>query len=197
MSHLRDLFDARVHFGHKKGTRNDFMIPYIFGNRLGIDIIDLEQTLPLMQDALNFLAHIAFRKGVILFVSRHLQTVPMIESLAEKCGEYSHCRNWQDGTFTSSTSVFGSIIRLPDVVVFMSTHNNIFKQHPAVKEAGKLNIPTIGIVDTSCDPRLISYPIPGNDDSPAAIELYCKLFEKAVMAGKAKQESMQQKEKKD
>lgn len=173
------------------------MIPYIFGNRLGMDIIDLEQTLPLLQDALNFLAHIAFRDGLILFVTRHLQTLPMIESLAEKCGEYSHCRNWQEGTFTSSISFFGTVVRLPDVVVFLSTHDNIFKQHPAVKEAAKLNIPTIGVVDTSCDPRLITYPIPGNDDSPSAIELYCKLFEKAIMTGKARQENRQEKEKKD
>ena len=161
------------------------MIPYIFGNRLGVDIIDLDQTLPLMQDALNFLAHIAFRDGIIMFVSRHLQTIPMIESLAKKCGEYSHCRNWQDGLFTNALVFYGSIIRPPDVLVFMSTHDTIFKQHPAVIEAAKLNIPTIGIVDTSCDPRLISYPIPGNDDSLSSIELYCKLFEKAIMTGKA------------
>ena len=125
---IKDLFHARVHLGHKEGTRNIFMTPYIFGNRLGVDIIDLEHTVPLLQDALNFLAHLAFRGGIIMFVSRHLQTLPMVESLAKKCGEYSHCRHWREGMFTNSTVKFGSIIRLPDVLVFLSTHDTVFQE---------------------------------------------------------------------
>ena len=183
---LQDLFEARVHLGHKEGSRNPFMVPYLFGNRLGTDIIDLEQTLPLFQDALNFTAHIAFRNGVILFISHNLQTLPLVEKLAMECEEYSHCRRWKSGTLTNSIIQFGSIVRLPDLVIFLSTHDNVFEEHQAVVEAAKMNIPTVGIVDSSCDPRLVTYPIPGNDDSPSSIELYCKLFKQAIMAGKNK-----------
>ena len=183
---IKDLFNARVHLGHKIGVRNDFMIPYIFGNRLGVDIIDLEQTLPHLQQALNFLAHVAFLDGIVMFVSRHLQTITMVESMAVRCGEYAHCRTWDEGTFVNSTSFFGTMIRLPDVLVFMSTHDTVFQEHKAVVEAAKLNIPTIGIVDTSSDPRLITYPIPGNDDTFSSVQLYCNLFEKAIQTGKTK-----------
>lgn len=166
------------------------MQPFIFGNRLGTDIIDLEQTVPMLQDALNFLAHIAFRQGIVLFLSRHHQMMPLIEATARECGEYSHCRFWKGGTFTNMTVQFGAITRLPDVCVFVTTHNTVFEQHVAVIEASKMNVPTIGVVDTSCDPRLIAYPIPGNDDSPAAVELYCRLFKQAVLKGKEKYEEL-------
>lgn len=88
------------------------------------------------------------------------------------------------------TVQFGAITRLPDVCVFVTTHNTVFEQHVAVIEASKMNVPTIGVVDTSCDPRLIAYPIPGNDDSPAAIELYCRLFKQAILKGKEKYEEL-------
>lgn len=187
---LEDLFNARVHLGHKQGLRNPHMVPYIFGNRLGVDIIDLEQTVPMLQDALNFLAHIAFRQGVILFLSRHRQMTSLIESTARECGEYAHCRRWRGGTFTNMTVQFGAVTRLPDVCVFVTTHNTIFEQHIAVVEATKMNVPTIGVVDTSCDPRLISYPVPGNDDTPSAIELYCHLFKQSILKGKEKYEEI-------
>lgn len=99
---LKDLFYARVHLGHNKGVRNPLMMPYIFGTRLQTDIIDLEQTVPLLQQALNFTAHVAFRGGIIMFVSRHQQLMPHIEATAEECGEYSHCREWKGGTFTNA-----------------------------------------------------------------------------------------------
>ena len=183
---MEDLFKARVHFGHKRGVRNPHMIPFIFGTRLDVDIIDLEQTVPLLQDALNFTAHVAFRKGIIMFVSRHLPTIGAVEQTAIDCGEYSHCRYWRGGTFTNATMQYGAITRLPDLCIFTSTHNHVFEEHIAVKEAAKMNIPTIGILDTSCDPRLITYPVPGNDDTPSAIELYLSLFKQAIMKGKEK-----------
>ena len=189
---VRELFESRVHLGHKDGVRNPYMQPYIFGNRLGIDIIDLEQTKPLMQDALNFMAHIAFREGVILFLSRHKQTLLSVEQLASECNEYSHCRHWKRGMFTNATMLYGAVTRLPDLCVFVSMHDSVFEQHLAVVEAAKMNIPTIGIVDTSCDPRLISYPIPGNDDTPDSINLYCRLFKEAIMRGKEKRREIDQ-----
>jgi len=179
-----DLFKARVHFGHKVGVRNPYMLPYLFGNRLGSDIIDLEQTVDHLQRALNVTAHMAYREGVIMFLTRNRQMLLLVEQTAKECGEYSYCRYWRGGTFTNAATLFGAITRLPDLCVFIGTHNSIFEQHRAVVEAAKMNIPTVGIVDSSSDPRLITYPIPGNDDSPCAIELYCTLFKKAIMTAK-------------
>jgi len=183
---VADLFNNRVHLGHKVGVRDPHMVPFLFGTRIGIDIIDVEQTQPLLGDALNFLAHVAFRGGIVLFVSRHIQTIPLVERTAVECGEYACCSVWRSGTFTNSLSKFGAVTRLPDTVVFVSTLNNIFETHEAVTETAKLNIPSIGILDSSCDPRLITYPVPGNDDTPCAIELYCRLFKEAVICGKDK-----------
>ncbi|XP_067660777.1 small ribosomal subunit protein uS2m-like [Haliotis asinina] len=183
---VRDMFKARVHFGHKEGLRDPYMAPYLFGNRLGIDIIDLDQTLTLFQDALNFTAHIAYRGGIILFLSRHRQTMPWVERTALEVNEYSHCRFWKGGTFTNATIQFGTVTRLPDLCIFLHTQNNAFLPHAAITDSAKLLIPTVGIVDSNCDPRLITYPIPGNDDTPVTVQYYCNLFKKAILAGKKK-----------
>jgi len=188
---VENLFNNRVHLGHKVGLRNEHMLPYLFGTRLGIDIIDLDQSAPLLGEALNFLAHIAFRGGVVLFVSRHIQTIPLVERTAVECGEYAYCSVWRRGTFTNSVIKFGAVTRLPDTVIFLSTLNNVFETHEAVTETAKMNIPSIGIIDSSCDPRLVTYPIPGNDDTPCAIELYCHLFKEAIVRGKAKAKEFQ------
>jgi small subunit ribosomal protein S2 len=188
---VEDLFNARVHLGHKVGLRSPYMTPFIFGTRLDIDIIDLTQTVHLLGDALNFIAHVAFRQGIVLFVSRHRRSVPLVERMARDCGEYAHCSKWRGGTLTNAAVQFGIVTRLPDVVVFVSTINSIFETHVAVTETAKSNVPSVGVVDTSCDPRLITYPIPGNDDTPCAIELYCRLFKEAVLRGKSKAKELQ------
>ncbi|KFW01461.1 hypothetical protein N327_05909, partial [Fulmarus glacialis] len=153
---LKDLFDARVHLGHKKGCRHRFMEPYIFGCRLDQDIIDLDQTM------------------------QHLQVT------SGECGEYAHTRYWQGGLLTNAHIQFGSGVRLPDLLVFLSSLNNAFQPHVAIRDAAKMNIPTVGVVDTNCNPCLITYPIPGNDDSPTAMELYCKLFRMTIIRAKDK-----------
>lgn len=181
---LKDLFNARVHLGHKKGCRHRFMEPYIFGCRLDQDIIDLDQTMDHLQLALNFTAHIAYRKGIILFVSRNRQFCHLIESTARECGEYAHTRYWQGGLLTNAPIQFGSGVRLPDLLIFLSSLNNVFEPHVAIRDAAKMNIPTVGVVDTNCNPCLITYPIPGNDDSPTAMELYCKLFKMTIIRAK-------------
>lgn len=181
---VKTLFDARVHWGHNAGTRNTYMTPYIFGSRLGIDIIDLDQSVTLLQDALNVAAHVAYRGGIILFMSRNRQNMPLIERTAVECGEYAHCRYWRGGIFTNASKQFGAITRLPDLCIFINTQNNVFDQHTAVRDSAKMLIPTIGILDTNCDPRIVTYPIPGNDDTPVALQLYCRLFKEAILAGK-------------
>ena len=183
---MDDLFRYRVHLGHTYGCRNEYMTPYLFGSRLGTDIIDLEQTLPLFQDALNFTAHVAYKEGIILLLNRSLEMMPWVEKTAKEVGEYAHCRYWKGGLFTDSTKFFGTMTRLPDVGIFFNTLNSVVTQHKAITDHAKLLIPTIGIVDTNADPRLVTYPIPGNDDSKETQLYYLKLFREAILRGKAK-----------
>lgn len=187
---VSDLFNARVHFGHMEGSMNDKMRPFIFGSRLGHLIIDLDQTAELLRDALNFTAHIAFRDGIILFIAKNPQISYLVEETAKKCEEFAHTRNWKHGTFTNAKCEFGTLTRLPDLCIFLNTMESVIHQHIAVEHAAKMAIPTIGIVDTNCDPNLITYPVPGNDDTPCAIELYCRLFSNAIMRGKACKKAM-------
>ncbi|XP_045879805.1 28S ribosomal protein S2, mitochondrial [Meles meles] len=188
---LRSLFDARVHLGHKAGCRHRFMEPYIFGSRLGQDIIDLEQTAVHLQLALNFTAHVAYRKGIILFVGRNRQFSHLIETTARDCGEYAHTRYFKGGLLTNAPLLLGPGVRLPDLIIFLHTLNNVFEPHVAVRDAAKMHIPTVGIVDTNCNPCLITYPVPGNDDSPPAIRLFCGLFQTTILRAKEKRRQME------
>ena len=113
------------------------------------------------------------------------QTGHLAEKLAQETGEYAHTHNFPGGTFLNSTVFFGATTRLPDLLIFLSTLNNVFDDHRAVLDANRLLIPSVGIVDTPSDPRLVTYPVPGNDDTPCAIQLYCRLFKTAILAGKA------------
>lgn len=189
---VKDLFDARVHYGHTMGTLNEHMKQFIIGKRMETLIFDLEQTAELLSDALNFIAHIAFRGGIILFVARCKQNTLMIENTAKECKEYCYTRDWHKGTFTDP-NYFGHMTRLPDLTIFLNILDSVFDIHNAVIESNKLLIPSVGIVDTNCFPNYITYPIPGNDDSPEAIALYCKLFKEAILRGKAKRKEFQEK----
>ncbi|XP_022085277.1 28S ribosomal protein S2, mitochondrial-like [Acanthaster planci] len=183
---LQELFDARVHLGHKDGLINPHMKKYIYGIRQNQCIIDLDQTVVLLKEALNFTAHIAHREGIILFINRMPQFSFQMEELAQECGEYAHTRPWQGGCFTNAPIQYGPGTRLPDLLIFFHTLTNTFTEHLAVTDAAKMNIPTVGVVDTNCNPNLITYPIPGNDDSPSAVGLYSRLFKTAILRGKAK-----------
>uniref|UniRef100_A0A182MTG3 Small ribosomal subunit protein uS2m n=1 Tax=Anopheles culicifacies TaxID=139723 RepID=A0A182MTG3_9DIPT len=186
---VEDLFKARVHLGHKEGTLNDNMKGYLYGSRLGHCIIDLDKTVEYLRTALNVAAHIAYRDGIILFFNRNALNAHKVEQTAKECGEFAHTRYWRGGVFTNAKVQFGAVTRLPDLCIFLNTMNNVLDMHTAVRDAAKMNIPTIGIVDTNCNPNLITYPVPGNDDTPAAIELYCKLFKKAILLGKEKRKA--------
>ncbi|XP_035523498.1 28S ribosomal protein S2, mitochondrial [Morone saxatilis] len=188
---LKDLFHARVHLGHKKGCRHRLMVPYLYGCRLDQDIIDLDQTVEHLQQALNFTAHVAYRGGIILFVSRRRQFGHLVESTAKDCGEYAHTRYWHGGLLTNSSIQYGKGVRLPDLIIFLSTLNNVFQQHLAIRDAAKMNIPTVGVVDSNCNPSLVTYPVPGNDDTPAAMELYCRLFRTTINRAKEKRRQME------
>lgn len=187
---VRDLFNARVHYGHKDGSLDDRMRPYLYGSRLGHLIFDLDKTAAHLRDALNFVAHIAFRDGIILFFNRNALNSHLVEQKAIEAGEFSHTRFWRGGIFTNANVQFDAVTRLPDLCIFLNTQNNVLTQHTAVRDAAKMAIPTIGIVDSNCNPNLITYPVPGNDDSPAAVELYCNLFKEAIWRGKRKRREL-------
>lgn len=167
------------------------MEPYLYGCRLDQDIIDLDQTVEHLQQALNFTAHVAYRGGIILFVSRRRQFSPLVENTAKDCGEFAHTRYWQGGLLTNASIQYGLGVRLPDLIIFLSTLNNVFSQHMAIRDAAKMNIPTVGVVDSNCNPSLVTYPVPGNDDTPVAMELYCRLFKMTIKRGKDKRRQME------
>ncbi len=167
------------------------MEPYLFGSRLDVDIIDLEQTAEHLQRALNFTAHVAYRGGIILFVSRRRQYGHLIETTARECGEYAHTRYWKGGLLTNAPIQYSPGVRLPDLIVFFSTLNNVFQQHVGIRDAAKMNIPTVGIVDSNCNPSLITHPVPGNDDTPVAMEMYCRLFKMTIKRAKDKRRQME------
>lgn len=185
-----ELFESRVHLGHKEGLLDQHMKKYLIGMRREQCIIDLDQTVPLLQSALNFTAHIAYRNGIILFVNRAPQYSYAVEEMARECGEYAHTRHWQKGCFTNAKIQMGPGTRLPDLMVFFNTLNDVFSQHQAIVDAAKMNIPTVGVVDSNCIPNLITYPIPGNDDTPCAVELYMRLFKDAVLCGKQRRKEL-------
>lgn len=191
---MNEMFNARIYMGHKEGTLNPHMKRYLLGSRLGHTVIDLNQTKELLGDALNFMAHIVFNEGIVLFVCRSRQNGYLVENLAQEVSEYAHTQKWVPGTFTNSAKFFETVTRLPDLVVFLNTFDNVFDTHPAVIESAKMLIPTIGVVDSASDPRLISYPIPGNDDSPASIEFFCKVFKHTVLTAKAKARELKTKQ---
>lgn len=183
---VKDLFDARVHYGHKIGSLDEKMLPFIYGSRLGHIIFDLDKTAEYLRLALNIAAHVAYKDGVILFVLKHAQYSHLIEQTARECGEFAHTRSWKQGLFTNSEKQFGAVTRLPDLCIFLNTLNDVLAPHLAIADSAKMCIPTIGIVDSNCNPNLITYPIPGNDDSTDAIKLYCTLFKSAIMKGKVR-----------
>uniref|UniRef100_A0A0K0D9D3 Ribosomal protein S2 n=1 Tax=Angiostrongylus cantonensis TaxID=6313 RepID=A0A0K0D9D3_ANGCA len=141
------MFNARLHLGHKIGTLNDNMKWALYGERLGVCVFDLDVTR-----------------------IHNRETMFDVEKTAQECGEYSHVRRWQEGTFTNARQLFGTSIRLPDAIIFMNTLTSLAVNHPAIIEAAKMTIPTVGVVDSNSDPAYLTYLVPANDDSPQSVE---------------------------
>ena len=183
MTSVRQLLEARVHLGHKIGTWDPRMKPYLFGSRAGVHIIDLDKTLSHLRRALNVAGHVALRNGIILFVSERSQFERLVQKCARDCCEYLVTQQWVGGTLTNSQMLLGTV-RLPDLMIFLS----VPPSKTAIKEAAMCNVPSIGVVDSDCNPNLITYPIPGNDDTSAAVSLYCSLFSEVISRAKATRE---------
>ncbi len=221
---MRQLLEAGAHFGHQVHRWNPKMKPFIFGERSGIHIIDLSQSVPLLHQALVKVRETAGKGGRVLFVGTKRQAADAIAEAAGRCAQYFMNDRWLGGTLTNWATVSGSIKRLreldetleagessgltkkellglqreqiklnrvlggirnmgglPDLIFVIDTN----KESIAVKEARKLGIPVVAIIDTNCDPQEVDYPIPGNDDAARAIQLYCNLIADAVLDGMA------------
>ena len=224
---MRQLLEAGVHFGHNTRRWNPKMEPYIFGARNNVHIIDLQQTVPMLQRAMNALRDVATAGGRVLFVGTKRQASRMIAQSAERCGQFYVDHRWLGGMLTNWATIQRSIARLktldaqlgneeetqgltkkellqltrerdklekalggikemsavPDIIVVIDTN----KEAIAVAEANKLKIPVIAVIDSNSDPKGIDYPVPGNDDSLRAIEIYLELFWGAVLDGLAQE----------
>ena len=221
---MRQMLEAGVHFGHQTRYWNPRMAPYIFGARGRIHIINLEKTLPLFNDAMNFVSGLAQKRGTLLFVGTKRSARDAIKEDAARCGQPYVAARWLGGMLTNFRTVKQSIARLKEIEA-MSTDGRFEKlvkhevlqlsrereklerslggikdmgrlpdalfvidighEDIAVKEAKKLGIPVIAVVDTNYDPSLVDYAIPGNDDAIRAVQLYTSAVADAVLEGKA------------
>ncbi len=208
---MRDLLKAGAHFGHQTRYWNPKMSKYIFGARNKIHIINLEQTVPAMEEALNVIQKLAENKNKILFVGTKRSAAKIIKEEALRSGQPYVNHRWLGGMLTNYKTIRQSIRRyrdlegqskdgtfdkltkkealdrtremdrlersiggikdmggLPDAMFVIDVdHERI-----AIKEANKLGIPVIGVVDTNSDPDGVDYVIPGNDDAIRAIQIY-------------------------
>jgi len=225
---MKELLEAGVHFGHQTKRWNPKMKEYIFGERNGIYIIDLQKTFRLLQDALQHVQELAAQGRIILFVGTKRQAQEAVAEEAQRCGMPYVNERWLGGLLTNFVTVRKSLDRLkelemvagdvrqerltkkelarlekerlkleknllgikgmksvPDAVFVIDTR----KEAIAVKEARKLKVPVIGIVDTNCDPDEVDYVIPGNDDALRAIKLFAGRMADAVLAGRGLREA--------
>ena len=218
---IRQLLEAGVHFGHQTHRWNPLMDEYIYGSRNGIHILDLTQTLTMLDTALSEIHKLVAKGGSILFVGTKRQAQQSIAEAASKCAQYYINYRWLGGTLTNWNTVSNSILRLKDLEAFDESQLalftkkerlNIEKEHQklnlslggikdmknipdmlfvidtnkeaiAIKEAKKIGIPVVAILDTNSSTDGVDFPIPGNDDASRAISLYCDLVSKTILDG--------------
>ncbi len=221
---MKELLEAGVHFGHQTKRWNPKMKEYIFGERNGIYIVDLQKTLKLFKDAMRFVGEQASQGKNVLFVGTKRQAQEAIAEEATRCGMYYVNQRWLGGLLTNMLTVQKSIKRLkaldvmateggyegrvkkeagrmererkhlqtnlagikdmpglPDILFVIDSN----KEAIAVKEARRLGIPVVAVVDTNCDPDEVDYVIPGNDDALRAIRLFTNKIAEAVVEGRA------------
>jgi len=220
---MKQLLEAGVHFGHQTRRWNPKMRRFIFGERNGIYIVDLHQTLDRIDTAYKFVRESVAGGGTVLFVGTKKQAQEPVEQLAGSCGmPYVNFR-WLGGMLTNFQTVHSRVAKLrelqrqvdsgevdqmpkkeglkvrrdlakldrnlggiknleklPSVVFVIDTK----KEHIAVTEANRLRIPVVAVVDTNCDPDIIDYVIPGNDDAIRSAQLMCRVIADAVNEGR-------------
>ena len=192
---MKQLLEAGVHFGHQTRKWNPKMKKYIFAARHDIHIIDLEMTAKLIEEAYSFVVESVKAGKSVLFVGTKKQAQDAVKEEAERCGLEKLERMEQNGEFDllPKKEVLGlkkemgklqenlggikNMKGMPGVMFVVDPHN----EDIAVAEARKLNIPIVAITDTNCDPDLIDYVIPGNDDAIRAIKLISSVIANAVI----------------
>jgi len=220
---MKQLLEAGVHFGHQTRRWNPKMQRFIFGERNGIYIIDLQQTLTRIETAYSFVRDLVADGGSILFIGTKKQAQDPIQSYAERCGMPYVNERWLGGMLTNfetiakrvekmqeyermrATGEFDAMpkkealilgreleklqrnlgglrrmTKLPEAVFILDTK----KEHIAVTEANKLRVPIVAVVDTNCDPDVIQFVIPGNDDAIRSGTLMCRIIADAVGEGR-------------
>ena len=218
---LRQLLEAGVHFGHQTHRWNPLMDEYIYGSRNGIHILDLTQTLTMLDAALSEIHKLVAKGGSVLFVGTKRQAQQAIAEAASKCAQYYINYRWLGGTLTNWNTVSNSILRLKDLEAFDESELSLFtkkerlnieKEHQklnlslggikdmknipdmlfvidtnkesiAIKEAKKIGIPVVAVLDSNSSTDGVDFPIPGNDDASRAISLYCDLVSKTILDG--------------
>jgi small subunit ribosomal protein S2 len=220
---IKQLLEAGVHFGHKTSRWNPKMATYIFGQRYGIYIVDLEKTVKCLTRAREFLLDLASRGQGVIFVGTKKQVQDITQQEAERCSMYYVNVRWLGGLLTNFSTIKKSLQRLKDIekmredetfklltkkevaalekeaALFRKNLSGIVemedlpsalvivdtnKEMTAVREARRLKIPIVAIVDSNSDPDLVDYPIPGNDDAIKSVRLIISLLADAIIAGR-------------
>ena len=184
---MKQLLEAGVHFGHQTRRWNPKMAKYIFTERNGIYIIDLQKTVKKLDEAYNFVRDTAAQGGEILFVGTKKQAQDSIRDEATRCGMHYVNARWLGGMMTNFRTIRKRIDRMEQLKTMQADGTFDLlpkKERIAVSEARKLNIPIVAIVDTNCDPDEIDYVIPGNDDAIRAVKLISGAMASAVLEGK-------------
>ena len=220
---MKQLLEAGVHFGHQTRRWNPKMKPFIFTERNGIYIIDLQKTVKLIDNAYNFIKDVAANDGVVLFVGTKKQAQTAIEEEAKRAGQFYINHRWLGGTLTNWKTIQKRIHRLKDLkkmsedgtfevlpkkeVALLNKQKDKLekflggiedmpsipdvmfvvdprKEQIAVKEAHKLNIPVVAMVDTNSDPDQVDVIIPSNDDAIRAVRLITAKMADAVIEGR-------------
>src|SRR5262249_27819334 len=219
---MKELLEAGVHFGHQTKRWNPKMKEYIFGERNGIYIIDLQKTLKMFKDASKYVQDMAAQGKTIMFVGTKRQAQDAIAEEATRCGMFYVNQRWLGGLLTNWVTVqksvkrlqelddmatdgrydllpkkeviklererkhlqanlagIKSLKRLPDTLFVIDSN----KEQIAVREARKLGIPVVAVVDTNCDPTEVDYVIPGNDDALRAIRLFASKIADSIVEG--------------
>ena len=203
---MKQLLEAGVHFGHQTRRWNPKMAPYIYTERNGIYIIDLQKSVGKVDEAYDAVSDIAAQGGTILFVGTKKQAQDAIKTEAERCGMYYVNERWLGGMLTNSEDGTFDVLpkkevielkkewekleknlggikemkKIPDAIFIVDPK----KERICVQEAHTLGITLIGIADTNCDPEELDYVIPGNDDAIRAVKLIVSKMADAVIEAK-------------
>ncbi|KAF5391377.1 hypothetical protein D9757_002059 [Collybiopsis confluens] len=183
---LSALLASGAHFGHASSRMDPNFMPYAYGTRAGITLIDLDRTLPLLRRAAKLVRAVAANDGQILFIGTRSDLRPIVQQAAQRLGSqgYHVGDRWLPGTLTNKWQMFGQeTVRakriIPDLVIVLNPLSNM----NAIQECALTNVPTIGTIDTNADPRIVMYPIPANDESPRTAEIIAGVLSVAGREG--------------